>query len=111
MTEVKHIKGQAEFDAATKAAKVVLIDFTASWCGPCRALTPILEQIATEYPPAQVQLFKVDVDENNALSQKFGISAVPAVGIFKDGKMHGGLVVGLRQKGHVFSVIASSLQS
>ena len=96
---VKSIKGQAEFDAASKAAKVVLIDFTATWCGPCRALAPILEQLATEYPSEQVQLFKVDVDENNDLSRKFGITAVPAVGIFKDGKIQGGLVVGLRQKG------------
>ncbi len=107
---VKSIKGQAEFDQATKAAKVVLIDFTATWCGPCRALAPILEQIATEYPPAQVQIFKCDVDENNALSQKFGISAVPAVGIFKDGKLQGGLVVGLRQKGDYKAAIDKLLK-
>lgn len=107
---VKNIKGKAEFDAATKAAKVVLIDFTATWCGPCRALAPILEQIATEYPPSQVQIFKVDVDENNDLSNMFGITAVPAVGIFKDGKMQGGLVIGLRQKGDYKAAIDNLLK-
>jgi thioredoxin 1 len=107
---VKNINGQAEFDAATKAAKVVLIDFTATWCGPCRALAPILEQIATEYPTERVQVFKVDVDENNALSRKFNITAVPAVGIFKDGKIQGGLVVGLRQKGDYKAAIEKLLQ-
>ncbi len=107
---VKNIKGQAEFDTAAKAAKVVLIDFTATWCGPCRALSPILEQLATEYPPAQVQIFKCDVDENNALSNKFGITAVPAVGIFKEGKMQGGLVVGLRQKGDYKAAIDKLLK-
>ena len=110
MADIKHINGQAEFDEATKAAKVVLIDFTATWCGPCRALGPILEQIATEYPPEKVRLFKVDVDENNALSNKFGITAVPAVGIFKDGKMQGGLVVGLRQKGDYKAAIEKLLK-
>ncbi|NMC05049.1 MAG: thioredoxin family protein [Candidatus Lokiarchaeota archaeon] len=110
MTELKHINGQAEFDAATRAAKVVLIDFTATWCGPCRALGPILEQLATEYPPAQVQLFKVDVDQNNALARKFNISAVPAVGIFKDGKQHGSLVIGLRQKGDYKAAIDDLLK-
>ena len=107
---VKSIKGQAEFDQATKAAKVVLIDFTATWCGPCRALAPILEQIATEYPSDQVQVFKVDVDENNALSRKFNITAVPAVGVFKDGKIQGGLVVGLRQKGDYKAAIDKLLK-
>ncbi len=107
---VKSIRGQSEFDAATKAAKVVLIDFTATWCGPCRALAPILEQIATEYPPEKVQVFKCDVDENNDLSNKFGITAVPAVGIFKEGKMHGGLVIGLRQKADYKGAIEKLLQ-
>jgi thioredoxin 1 len=110
MPELKHINGQAEFDAATKAARVVLIDFTATWCGPCRALAPILEQIATEYPQTNVQLFKVDVDQNNALSQKFRVSAVPAVGIFKDGKLNGSLVVGLRQKNDYKTAIDALLK-
>nr|MDO8110995.1 thioredoxin family protein [Candidatus Sigynarchaeota archaeon] len=98
MPEPAKIHGAQEFDKAKGSAKVVLIDFTATWCGPCRMLGPILEQLATEYKPEDMKLFKLDVDENNDLSNKFHISAVPAVAFFKNGQQQGQLLVGLRKK-------------
>ena len=100
MAEVQMIHGDSEFDEATTAAKVVVFDFSAVWCGPCKSLGPILDEIASEATQEDVKVFKVDVDENENLARKFRISAVPAVAIFKDGQMQGQLHIGLRAKSY-----------
>ena len=73
----------------------VLVDFWAAWCGPCRMLAPILEQLAEENP--QVKIAKVNVDEQPQLGSKFNIMSIPTVMIFKDGKLVN-TSVGLRPK-------------
>ena len=65
--------------------KTVLVDFYATWCGPCKALTPVLEKIAENHPD-DVKVFKVNVDEEEKLAMYFGITVVPTVIIFKNGK-------------------------
>ena len=68
-----------------KNPKPVLIDFYADWCGPCQMVSPIVEDIADEYP--QFAVGKVNVDEEPLLAEKFGISSIPALFVVKEGKI------------------------
>jgi thioredoxin 1 len=64
----------------------VLVDFWAAWCGPCRALAPVVDQVATEYQ-GKLKVMKMDVDKNNATPGRYGIRGIPALLIFKGGKV------------------------
>ena len=63
----------------------VLVDFFATWCGPCNMLAPILEQVANENP--ELTIAKVDVDEVGALAQRYGVASIPTLLYFKDGEL------------------------
>lgn len=69
-----------------KSDKPVVLDFWAEWCGPCRMITPIIEEMAKEYEGRAV-IAKVNVDENNDVSVKFAVRNIPTVLFFKDGKV------------------------
>ncbi|HZL26176.1 MAG TPA: thioredoxin [Acidobacteriaceae bacterium] len=64
----------------------VLVDFWAAWCGPCRALAPVVDQVAEEYQ-GKLKVMKMDVDKNNATPGRYGIRGIPALLIFKGGKV------------------------
>ena len=82
---VKHI-GSAEFDAEVMNSDVpVILDFYADWCGPCRMIAPILEEIAKE--KADVKVCKVNVDNEPELATKFGVMSIPALFVVKEGKI------------------------
>ncbi len=78
---------EANFDATIRAATLpVIVDFWAPWCGPCRTIAPILEQLASE-AGASLMVAKVNVDENPALAQRFGVRAIPTLLFFKGGQL------------------------
>ena len=70
------------FNDAIKNNDVILIDFWAEWCGPCRQLSPILDEIANEN---QLVIGKVNVDENNEIANKYGITSIPTMIVFENG--------------------------
>ncbi len=74
----------------------VLVDFWATWCGPCRMVAPIISEIAEEFH-GKAKVCKVDVDEQSALAIRYGIQSIPTVIIFKDGKI-ADTVIGYRPK-------------
>ncbi len=75
------------FDAEVlKASTPVLVDFTATWCGPCKQLAPIVEELAKDYA-AKVKIGKVDIDQNQDLAAQYGVMAVPTLLLFKNGKV------------------------
>jgi len=77
----------ASFEAdVLKSDKPVLIDFTATWCGPCRMIAPIMDELGNEYAGKAV-IAKVDVDENPEISMTYGIRSVPTLMIVKGGKV------------------------
>jgi thioredoxin len=75
-------------EAVLKSDKPVLVDFGAEWCGPCRTLGPIIEEISTEYE-GRVVVGKVDVDKNQEFTAKYGVRNIPTVLMFKDGEVVG----------------------
>lgn len=78
---------EATFDQEVlKNDRAVLVDFWAEWCGPCRAVSPILDQIATEHSD-KLDIVKLNVDENPGLAMKYQITAIPAMKVFKGGEV------------------------
>ena len=79
---LKHIQNKEEFDVLIEEG-LVLVDFFATWCGPCKMLSPVLEEVANENPSLSV--LKIDVDEVGELAARFGIQAIPTLILFKNG--------------------------
>lgn len=100
---IKEIKNN-DFNAV-ETAKTAIVDFNATWCGPCRMLAPILEELSEEY--SDISFYACDVDENGMLAMKYGIQSIPAVGVFKNGKLVN-MSVGFRPKEAMKALIESA---
>jgi len=83
---IKHIS-DASFEAdVLQSTQPVLVDYWAEWCGPCKMIAPILDEMATTYT-GKLQITKMNVDENREIPGKFGIRGIPTLMLFKDGKL------------------------
>jgi thioredoxin 1 len=81
---IKHISDASFETDVLKSDKPVLVDFWAEWCGPCKAITPILEEAAKQYD-GKLQIVKLDVDANQTVPAKFSIRGIPTLILFKNG--------------------------
>lgn len=75
-----------EFDQLLTDQKIVVADYTATWCGPCRVVAPLIDKLATEYSE-KVSVVKIDIDENKDNAKKYGIRSIPAVLVFRNGEL------------------------
>ena len=96
---------QSEFDSAV-ASGISVVDFNATWCGPCKMLAPVLEELSGEM--SDVNFFAVDVDECPKLAEKFNIMSIPAVAVLKDGALSD-MNVGFVPKAQLADFIAKNM--
>ena len=85
-TAIKHVTDDSFEPDVLKSDVPVLVDYWAEWCGPCKSIAPILDQVASEYQ-GRVKVAKINVDENKNVPAKFGIRGIPTLMLFKNGNV------------------------
>jgi thioredoxin 1 len=83
---IKHVSDASFDNDVLKSSTPVLVDYWAEWCGPCKAIAPILDDVAGEFK-GKLQIAKMNVDENRDVPAKFGIRGIPTLMLFKDGQL------------------------
>lgn len=99
---VKHITADDFEEEVLKSDKIVLVDFFATWCGPCQKMSKILEQVSADRPDLKV--VKVDIDDNELLARQFFIRSIPTVVYFKEGKEFN-RIIGFTTRDQLLSVV------
>jgi thioredoxin 1 len=98
----------ATFDEQVKSSDIpVLVDFWAEWCGPCKMIAPILEEIAEEQA-GKIKIAKLNVDDSDQVAQRFGVSSIPTLILFKDGEPEVRLI-GAKPKGQLIQELSAYL--
>lgn len=80
------IQDEAEFNTLLENEPLLVVDCTATWCGPCKLVSPLIDRLAEEYSD-RAKVFKLDLDTNKSVAKRFGIRSIPAVMIFKQGEL------------------------
>jgi thioredoxin 1 len=83
---IKHVSDNSFETDVLKSDQPVLVDFWAEWCGPCKAIAPALDELATAYD-GKLKIAKINVDENRALPARFGVRGIPTLMVFKNGQL------------------------
>ena len=104
---ISHLTAANFKDAIAAAATPVLVDFWAPWCGPCKMLAPILEELATELA-GKLTIYKVNVDDNGDIAAQYGIRAIPTLLLFKGGQL-AEQIVGMMDKATLKAKISTQL--
>ena len=107
MPNIDEINSSNFENLVLKSETLTIVDFWAQWCGPCRKLTPILEQIQNEFN-SQIKIYKIDTDKNANLAKEYGISSLPSILIFKNGEVKE-LMAGMLLKSAIVSNIKKYL--
>ncbi len=107
MSEITHVTDATFESEVVKAAKPVLVDFWAAWCGPCKMLAPVLENLASEYGD-KLKIVKLNVDENPTTPGKLGIMGIPTLVLYGNGEVIG-KSVGYKSFNELKSFIDSTL--
>ncbi len=105
--KIAHLNNDTFKATVAGATTPVLVDFWAPWCGPCKAIAPILEELAVELD-GKVKIVKVNIDENNEIAVEYGIRAIPTMLVFKDGK-EVDKIVGLTPKAALKAKLAAQM--
>lgn len=83
---IQHVTDDSWESDVLQADEPVLVDYWAEWCGPCKMVAPILEEIATEYS-SRIKVCKIDIDANAQMPQKYGVRGIPTLMLFKEGQV------------------------
>jgi thioredoxin 1 len=104
---IVHVTDSTFEDEVLKSERPIMVDYWAEWCGPCKAIAPVLEEIADEYN-GKITIAKMDVDQNQETPQKYAVRGIPTLMIFKNGEI-AGIKVGQVSKSQLEAFIDSTI--
>jgi thioredoxin 1 len=105
MSELINLNKENFEKVTSSKDKTLIIDFWAPWCGPCKALTPVLEELSSEMSDL-VEVYKVNVDDNTELAQEHGVQSIPTLLVYKNGSLSE-TIVGLKTKDELIDIVNS----